>query len=64
MKKKAVVHILPAMEAPEGGTERERAAALSAAMELARRPEYAGKTIVALLPDSGDRYYSTPLFVR
>ena len=39
-------------------------AALSAAMELARRPEYAGKTIVALLPDSGDRYYSTPLFVR
>lgn len=37
-------------------------AALSAAIELARRPEYAGKTIVALLPDSGDRYYSTELF--
>lgn len=38
-------------------------AALHAAIELARRPENKGKTIVALLPDSGDRYYSTPLFV-
>lgn len=37
-------------------------AALSAAIELAKRPEYEGKTIVALLPDSGDRYYSTELF--
>lgn len=37
-------------------------AALHAAMLLAERPENAGKTIVALLPDSGDRYYSTPLF--
>ena len=37
-------------------------AALHAAIELAKRPEYKGKTIVALLPDSGDRYYSTPLF--
>ncbi len=37
-------------------------AALHAAIELASKPEYAGKTIVALLPDSGDRYYSTPLF--
>ena len=37
-------------------------AALYAALELAKRPENKGKTIVALLPDSGDRYYSTPLF--
>ena len=37
-------------------------AALHAAIELARRPENRGKQIVALLPDSGDRYYSTPLF--
>ncbi len=37
-------------------------AALYAAIELAGRPENKGKTIVALLPDSGDRYYSTPLF--
>ena len=39
-------------------------AALFAAIELARRPENKGKTIVALLPDSGDRYYSTPLFTE
>ena len=37
-------------------------AALYAALQLAKRPGNAGKTIVALLPDSGDRYYSTPPF--
>ena len=39
-------------------------AALYAAIELSKRPENKGKTIVALLPDSGDRYYSTPLFTK
>ena len=39
-------------------------AALHAAIELAKRPENEGKIIVVLLPDSGDRYYSTPLFVE
>ena len=39
-------------------------AALCAAVRLAERPENEGKTIVALLPDSGDRYYSTPLFTE
>ena len=39
-------------------------AALFSALELAKRPENKGKTIVALLPDSGDRYYSTPLFTE
>ena len=38
-------------------------AALQAAITLASKEEYSGKTIVAVLPDSGDRYYSTPLFV-
>lgn len=37
-------------------------AALFGAIQLAKRPENKGKVIVALLPDSGDRYYSTPLF--
>ena len=37
-------------------------AALQVAVDLAKKPENKGKTIVALLPDSGDRYYSTPLF--
>ena len=39
-------------------------ACLHAAIELAKRTENQGKTIVALLPDSGDRYYSTPLFTE
>ena len=37
-------------------------AALYAAVEIAKRAENKGKTIVAILPDSGDRYYSTPIF--
>ena len=39
-------------------------AALFGAIQLAKRPENRGKVIVALLPDSGDRYYSTPLFTE
>ncbi|HEY9574630.1 MAG TPA: cysteine synthase A, partial [Lachnospiraceae bacterium] len=39
-------------------------AALYGAIELAKRPENKGKTIVAVLPDSADRYFSTPLFTE
>jgi cysteine synthase A len=39
-------------------------AALKAAVKLAQRPENKGKTIVVLLPDSGDRYLSTPMFTK
>ena len=39
-------------------------AAAWAALALSKRPENKGKTIVALLPDTGDRYYSTPLFTE
>jgi cysteine synthase A len=39
-------------------------AALWAAAEIAKRPEFAGKNIVVLLPDTGDRYFSTALFTE
>ena len=39
-------------------------AALSAATQVANRPEYQGKTIVVLLPDTGERYLSTELFAE
>ena len=39
-------------------------AALHAAIEQAKRPENEGKTIVVLLPDTGDRYLSTPMFAE
>ena len=39
-------------------------AAVWAAVEIAKRPENAGKNIVVLLPDTGDRYLSTPMFAE
>ena len=39
-------------------------AAIWAALEVAKRPESAGKTIVAILPDAGDRYLSTPMYAE
>ena len=39
-------------------------AAVYAALQLARRPEFEGKTIVVLLPDTGDRYLSSPMFAE
>ena len=39
-------------------------AAIWAALEVAARPEAAGKTIVAILPDAGDRYLSTPMYAE
>ena len=39
-------------------------AAVWAALQLAQRPEYEGKTIVVLLPDTGDRYLSSPMFAE
>ena len=45
-------------------TTGENFSAAFAAMELAKRPENEGKTIVVLLPDTGDRYLSTPLFAE
>ena len=69
-----VDEIIPVSSENAGKTARESAkqegvlvgissgASLYAALELAKRPEFKGKTIVALLPDTGERYLSTWLF--
>ena len=54
-----------AIELPEEEIAKQKEwMAAFAALELARQPENAGKTIVVLLPDTGDRYLSTPLFAQ
>lgn len=53
---------LAMVEAAERDGLLKPGATLWAALELAKRPEFAGKTIVALLPDTGERYLSTWLF--
>ena len=74
LKREVIDEIIPVEDAEAIAAAREFArtegiqvgissgAALHAALRLAARPENAGRTIVALLPDGGDRYYSTALF--
>ena len=55
---------LAALEGGSAALALASGAALYGAIELAKRPENRDKVIVALLPDSGDRYYSTALFTE